>query len=53
MQVEPQELEAVAIESKRMIEIDEFVPRKEIDDSISQIPTISFPTGTSALRPSP
>jgi DNA end-binding protein Ku len=30
--VEPEELEAVAIESKRTIEIDQFVPRKEIDE---------------------
>ena len=30
--VEPEELEAVAIESKRTIEIDRFVPRKEIDE---------------------
>ena len=30
--VEAEELEAVAIESKRTIEIDQFVARKEIDD---------------------
>ena len=30
LQLEPEELEAIAIESKRTIEIDEFVPRKEI-----------------------
>ena len=30
--VEPEELEAVAIESKHTIEIDEFVPREEIDE---------------------
>ena len=30
--VEPEELEAVTIESKRTIEIDQFVPRKEIDE---------------------
>jgi DNA end-binding protein Ku len=30
--VEPEELEAVAIESKRTIEVDQFVPRKEIDE---------------------
>ena len=28
-QLEPEELEAIAIESKRIIEIDEFVPGKE------------------------
>jgi non-homologous end joining protein Ku len=32
LQLEPDELEAIAIESKRTIEIDEFVPRKEIDE---------------------
>jgi hypothetical protein len=30
--IEPEELEAVAIESKHTIEIDEFVPHKEIDE---------------------
>jgi DNA end-binding protein Ku len=29
LEVEPEELEAIAIESKRTIEIDEFVPRKK------------------------
>ena len=32
LQLAPEELEAIAIESKRVIEIDEFVPRKEIDE---------------------
>src|SRR5207247_7552706 len=32
IELEPEELEAVAIESTRTIEIDELVPRKEIDD---------------------
>ena len=32
LQIEPEELEAIAIESKRTIDIDEFVPRKEIDE---------------------
>jgi DNA end-binding protein Ku len=31
-ELDPEELEAIAIESKRTIEIDEFVPRKEIDE---------------------
>jgi DNA end-binding protein Ku len=31
IEIEPEELEAIAIESKRTIEIDEFVPKKEID----------------------
>jgi DNA end-binding protein Ku len=30
IELEPEELEAVAIESKRVIDIDEFVPRQEI-----------------------
>jgi hypothetical protein len=30
-ELDPEELEAVAIESKRVIDIDEFVPKKEID----------------------
>src|SRR5262249_18511994 len=31
IEIAPEELEAVAIESKRVIEIDEFVPKAEID----------------------
>src|ERR1700756_1127431 len=30
--VEPEELEAVALESKHTIEIEEFVPKKDIDE---------------------
>ena len=32
IEIEPEELEALAIETKRTIEIDEFVPKKEIDE---------------------
>ena len=32
IELDPEELEAVAIESKRTIEIDEFVPKEEIDE---------------------
>jgi hypothetical protein len=32
IEIEPEELEAIAIESKRTIKIDEFVPKKEIDE---------------------
>jgi DNA end-binding protein Ku len=32
LEIEPEELEAVAIESKRTIEIDEFLSKKEIDE---------------------
>jgi hypothetical protein len=31
-QVEPEELEAIATEGKRTIEIDEFVPKRKIDE---------------------
>jgi DNA end-binding protein Ku len=45
VQVEPEELEAVALESKRMIEIDEFVPRKEIDELYFSNPYYIVPDG--------
>src|SRR5881227_3282514 len=32
LEIQPEELEAVEIESKRIIEIDEFVPKKDIDE---------------------
>ena len=32
IEIDPEELEAVAIESKRTIDIDEFVPKDEIDE---------------------
>ena len=32
IEIEPEELEAIAIDSKRTIEIDEFVPKNEIDE---------------------
>jgi len=32
IEINPEELEAIAIESKRTIEIDEFVPREQIDE---------------------
>jgi hypothetical protein len=32
IELDPEELEAVAIESKRTIDIDEFVPKDEIDE---------------------
>ena len=43
--VEAQELEAVAIESKRTIEIEEFVPRKEIDELYLNSPYYIVPDG--------
>ncbi len=45
VQLEPDELEAVAIESKRMIDIDEFVPRKEIDELYFANPYYIVPDG--------
>lgn len=45
VEVEPDELEAIALESKRMIEIDEFVPRKEIDELYFANPYYVVPDG--------
>jgi len=45
LQIEPEELEAIAIESKRTIDIDEFVPRKEIDELYSSNPYYLVPDG--------
>jgi DNA end-binding protein Ku len=41
----PEELEAVEIESKRVIEIDEFVPKKEIDELYLENPYYIVPDG--------
>ena len=53
IELEPEELEAVAIESKRTIEIDEFVPRTRSTISICAIPITSCRMARSASRPSP
>jgi DNA end-binding protein Ku len=45
IQLEPDELEAIAIASKRVIEIDEFVPRSEIDDVYFNNPYYIVPDG--------
>jgi len=45
IEVEPEELEAIAIESKRTIEIDEFVPKKEIDELYVNSPYYIVPDG--------
>jgi DNA end-binding protein Ku len=45
IQVEPEELEAVAIESKHTIEIDKFVPKKEIDELYINSPYFIAPNG--------
>jgi DNA end-binding protein Ku len=45
LEIEPEELEAIAIESKRTIEIDEFVPKKEIDELYLNTPYYLVPDG--------
>ena len=45
IELEPEELEAIAIESKRTIEIDEFVPKKEIDELYLNNPYYIVPDG--------
>jgi DNA end-binding protein Ku len=45
LQVTPQELEAVAIESRRIIDIDQFVPRGEIDELYLENPYYLVPDG--------
>jgi DNA end-binding protein Ku len=43
--VEDEEIEAVEIESTRTIEIDQFVPRSEIDDRYIDSPYYISPDG--------
>jgi DNA end-binding protein Ku len=45
LQLEPEELDAIAIESKRVIEIDQFVPRSEIDELYQNNPYFIVPDG--------
>ena len=45
IKLEPEELEAIALESKRTIEIDEFVPKEEIDDLYLADPYYVVPDG--------
>jgi DNA end-binding protein Ku len=45
IELTPEELEAVAIESKRVIEIDEFVPKQEIDEVYLYNPYYLVPDG--------
>jgi Ku protein len=45
LEIAPGELEAISIESKRTIEIDEFVPRKEIDELYLNSPYFIVPDG--------
>ncbi|HMF25787.1 MAG TPA: Ku protein [Pseudolabrys sp.] len=48
VQLEPDELEAIALESAHAIEIDEFVPRKEIDELYFANPYYVVPDGDAA-----
>jgi hypothetical protein len=50
IEINPEELEAIAIESKRTIEIDEFVPKQQIDELYLKAHTTSFRTGKWARR---
>ena len=50
IEVEPEELEAVAIESKRVIDIEEFVPRREIDELYLRDPYYIVPDGEVAQQ---
>jgi DNA end-binding protein Ku len=45
LQLELEELDAIAIESKRTIEIDQFVPRSEIDELYQNNPYFIVPDG--------
>jgi DNA end-binding protein Ku len=45
IELAPEELDAVAIESKRIIDIDEFVPRGEIDELYLRDPYYIVPDG--------
>ena len=45
IELTPEELEAVAIESKRIIDIDEFVPKDEIDELYLNSPYYIVPDG--------
>jgi DNA end-binding protein Ku len=45
IELDPEELEAVAIESKRVIDIDQFVPRDEIDELYLNSPYYIAPDG--------
>jgi DNA end-binding protein Ku len=45
IELDPEELEAVAIESKRTIEIEEFVPKSEIDEIYMRDPYFIVPDG--------
>jgi DNA end-binding protein Ku len=50
LELDPEELEAVAIESKRVIDIDEFVPKKEIDELYLGNPYYIVPDGEVGMQ---
>src|ERR1700747_3275573 len=50
IEIDPEELEAIAIQSKRTIEIDEFVPKKEIDELYLNSPYYIVPDGEVAQQ---
>jgi DNA end-binding protein Ku len=50
VELEPEELEAVAIDSRRTIEIDKFVPRNEIDDLFVGNPYYVVPDGETGAQ---
>jgi DNA end-binding protein Ku len=50
LELDPEELDAIAIESKRVIEIDEFVPKKEIDELYLNNPYYVVPDGEVAQQ---
>ncbi len=50
IELEPDELEAVAIESKHVIDIEEFVPRSEIDELFLRDPYYIVPDGEVAQQ---
>jgi DNA end-binding protein Ku len=45
IELEPEEIDAVAIDSKRVIDIDEFVPKAEIDELYLRDPYFIVPDG--------
>jgi DNA end-binding protein Ku len=45
IELDPEELEALAIDSKRIIEIDEFVPKSDIDELYMRDPYYIVPDG--------
>jgi hypothetical protein len=53
IELDPEELEAVAIRSKHTLEIEEFVPRRTSTNSTCAIPITSFQTGRWVSRPLP